>query len=136
MVVDFRAMSQTNVKTGKSRPVRESPSKTAPAKHAPKPSAPSAGPAKYPKLSKPSAGDIYVHTTPSAPPPVVPAAPTTPEKTDAKKPEAKRKGAGFFTGMAVGTVAAAGAGVGIGLATGAITTDDIGDAAAEVGDAM
>merc|ERR1719161_950154 len=141
MVVDFRTLTQTNLKTGKSRPVREAPSK------APKPT-PSAGPAKYPKLTKPT-GDIhvhpkpstppiYVHHTPSAPPAApVPAVPATPAKTEAKKPETKkRSGPGFLAGMAFGTVAAAGAGVGVGLATGAITTDGIGDVAADVGDAL
>ena len=142
MVVDFRTMQQTNLKTGKSRPVREA---AAAKKPAPKPSAPAA----YPKLHKPTPGDIYVHHTPSAPPaPLVvapttpvaptPVAPTTPEKTEAKKAAEtkKRSGPGFFSGMAAGTVAAAGAGVGIALATGAITTEDIGDVAADVGDAM
>jgi hypothetical protein len=183
MMVDFRTLTQTNLKTGKSRPVREAPSK------APKPT-PSAGPAKYPKLTKPTGdavyeaaddldaltgkaamhgvetadsphhglkraevlaaqGDIhvhpkpstppiYVHHTPSAPPAApVPAVPATPAKTEAKKPETKkRSGPGFFAGMAFGTVAAAGAGVGVGLATGAITTDGIGDVAADVGDAL
>merc|ERR1719183_2476059 len=85
MLVDFRKMTQTNMKTGKARPVRECVTKT-PAR-APAPSKPSAGPAKYPKLEKPTGG-IYVHTPPTAPP-AAPAAvavlPATPEKTTPAK---------------------------------------------------
>merc|ERR1719421_2254700 len=114
-------MTQTNMNTGKTRPVREVGAKKADKDE--KVKVHDTGVHVYPIISAPSAGPA-----PSAPatrpPPTVPAAPAV-----APAAPAKKGGAGFGTGMVVGVGAAAAAGVGIGLATGAITTDDITDAA-------
>merc|ERR1719498_1233484 len=108
-------MTQTNTKSGKSRPVRYSSSYH--------------GGGKGGKDSGIHVhdGPVYVHETPSAPPSAPsapaakPAAVTTPEKK-------KESMFGFKTGVAVGTTAAVGTAVGVGLATGVITGEDIGDA--------
>jgi hypothetical protein len=138
MVVNFKTMTQTNVKSGKSRPVRDTSSYHSGSKGHGKGHG-KGGPVQDHdgKGGGPvrvhGSGDVYVHETPTAPP--APSAPAA-EKPEAKPAPKKESRFGFKTGVAVGTTAAVGTAVGVGLATGVITGEEIGDAFKDAGEAI
>lgn len=161
MVVNFKTMTQTNTRSGKSRPVRDTSSHGH--HHSPRKGGKGGGKGGvYPEISAP----VYIHTDPSAPP----AAPSggvkvhepikvhdsepihvheepakVGEKPKVKNPlvEAKveaeppaKGGVGFKTGVAVGVTAAGATALGVAMATGAVTGSDIADVAKDAGEAI
>merc|ERR1719262_820963 len=118
-------MTQTNMQSGKSRPVRDhSPVRPVRVYDGPKVHG-----GVYPRLD----GPVYVHETPSAPTTSLAGAAKA-KKTATEAKPAKGSRFGFKTGVAVGTTAAVGTAVGVGLATGAITGEDIADGFADAGE--
>merc|ERR1719311_343797 len=107
-LIDFKLMTQQNVNSGKTRPIRK-------------------------KSAHRHSDAIHVHPTPSAPPAPAAVAPAVPTPA---APAKKSSFIGRWLGRAVGVGGAAAVGTGLAVVGGVCDLGDITDAALEAGDVL
>jgi len=136
-LIDFKTMTQTNVNSGKTRPIRnKSAHRHSDAVHVhPRPSAAPAAPAPVSVPSAPGAG-TYPHITAPDDPAVTPAAPecAAPAKTSGGSGSFLGRWLGRAAGYSAGVAAVGGTGLGLAIAGGVCDLGDITEAAAAAGD--